>query len=72
MDFVVVALRSLGFPATAAFVAFRMALSVAWPFEPLDHRSWQIELSNGDLIRIEGDEDRGWHSDGSLWRASFR
>ena len=52
--------------------AVGMALSGAWPFEPLARRSHEIALTNGALIRIEGVEDRGWGSSGYLWTASFR
>ena len=71
----IVGIVVLGVPmfVLAAFaVAFGLAVSGSWPFEPLDRRSRQIELLNGDLIRIEGVEDRGWQSDGYLWTASFR
>jgi len=71
----IVATVALGVPVLAmvAFiVAFGMAVSGTWPFEPLHRRSRQIELTNGALIRIEGVEDRGWGSDGYLWTASFR
>jgi hypothetical protein len=53
-------------------LAVGMALSGTWPFEPLAHRSREIALANGALIRIEGVEDRGWGSSGYLWTASFR
>ena len=58
--------------AASLSLAVRMALSGTWPFEPLAHRSREISLANGALIRIEGVEDRGWGSSGYLWTASFR
>jgi hypothetical protein len=48
------------------------ALSGTWPFAPLAHRSREITLGNGAVIRIEGLEDRGWGTSGYLWTASFR
>ena len=59
----IVGIVVLGVPMfiLAAFVvAFGLAVFGTWPFEPLDRRSRQIELLSGDLIRIEGVEDRGW------------
>jgi hypothetical protein len=53
-------------------LAVGMALSGTWPFEPLAHRSREITLRSGALIRIEGVEDRGWGTSGYMWTASFR
>jgi len=58
--------------AAALILTLGMALSGTWPFEPLAHRSRQIALANGALIRIDGIEDRGWGSSGYVWTASFR
>lgn len=70
--FLIVAIGVPTFAVTAFVVVLGLAISGAWPFEPLERRSRQIELANGALIRIEGLEDRGWGSHGYLWTASFR
>lgn len=55
----------------ALWVILIMAMAGTWPFEPLEQRSEQMELANGDRIAIEGVEDRGFGSDGFLFDATY-
>lgn len=55
----------------AIWVVIYWALAGIWPFPPLEHVTKQLVLENGGKILIEGQEDRGFGSDGFIFEASY-
>lgn len=55
----------------AMWVIVYWALAGIWPFSPLEHVTEQLGLENGGKILIEGQEERGFGSDGFMFEASY-